>query len=246
MRTIEITTTHNVVIQYDLARVWDRIFAYLIDITLQIIVLLIIGGILSTLLGPISKNLLLYVWVGLYLVLYVGYDLLMEIFNNGQSIGKMILGIKVVRLDGKEVKVGDYLLRWLFRPFDTAAYMFGAVAIILISSTQNSQRLGDILAHTTVIKLRKNLSTSISELLNIKSLNNYEPQYQQVRKLSEEDMLLTKETILSYTKYKNPAYFEAMEMLTHKLCAKMEVAPPKDNHLIFLRTLLSDYIVLTR
>lgn len=246
MQTIEISTTHNVVIQYELARVWDRIFAYLIDFILQIMTYSIVGGITIAALSTLDDDLALYAWVGLYLLLIVAYDLLMEIFNNGQSIGKMILGIKVVRLDGKEVKVGDYVMRWLFRPFDTAFYMFGAVAIILVSSTQNSQRLGDILAHTTVIKIRKTLTTSIRELLNIKSLENYQPQYQQVRKLSEEDMLLTKETLLSYTKHNNTAHLEALRQLSLQLSTKMGIEAPGENHLIFLRTLLSDYIVLTR
>ena len=167
----------------------------------------------------------------------------MEALNNGQSVGKMAIGIRVVRVDGKEVKISDYLMRWIFRPVDTVV---GIVAFVLISSTEYNQRAGDILAHTVVIKTRKLLRTKLADVLYIKSLETYEPQYLQVRKLSEQDMLLTKETLSLYQKYQKPSHLRAIRKLTEQLCHKMEVDSPSKDQLSFLRTILNDYIVLTR
>lgn len=242
MQKIEITTTHNVVIQYDLAHVWDRIFAYLIDFAIQLITLLILTFAFG-IAGLFDNGPGIYFYIFIFILIYAFYDLIMEMLNNGQSVGKMALGIKVVRMDGKEVKMSDYLMRWIFRPIDTVV---GIVAIVLISSTENRQRAGDILAHTVVIKTRKKLRTTLADVLNIKSLQNYEPQYQQVRKLSEQDMLLTKETIALHRKYGKASHKKALKLLTERLCHKMEIDTPAQGELTFLRTLLNDYIVLTR
>ena len=46
------------------------------------------------------------------------YHLLFEVFNNGQSIGKASLRIRVVKLDGSQPDLGSLLIRWLLRILD--------------------------------------------------------------------------------------------------------------------------------
>ena len=48
----------------------------------------------------------------------VFYSLLFETFLDGQTIGKRIMKIKVVKIDGYQAKVSDYLTRWFFRIID--------------------------------------------------------------------------------------------------------------------------------
>ena len=77
------------------------------------------------------------------------YPLLMEVFNHGQTLGKRLLSIQVIRLDGTEPSVSNSLTRWLLLLIDFFYFIIGLVFIIF---TKNSQRLGDLAAGTTVVK----------------------------------------------------------------------------------------------
>ena len=70
---------------------------------------------------------------------------------NGQSVGKRILKIKVISLDGSQPSIGQYFIRWLFRLVDFAltAQVGG---LICVAVSKNKQRIGDIVAGTTLIK----------------------------------------------------------------------------------------------
>lgn len=103
-----------------------------------------------------------YIFVFLPAILY---SFLFELFNNGQSLGKMIMHIKVVKIDGSTPTIGDYFMRWLLQIIDIDMMGVGALAILL---TKNSQRLGDLAAGTMVIKLnnyRNCRSRSTSSLI---------------------------------------------------------------------------------
>src|SRR2546423_14572591 len=109
MRTIEITTTQNVTIEYQLAGVRDRIIAFIIDAVimwLSMVLLLMIMGV------ALPKELMQYMIYLAILPIFLFYSLASEIFGNGQSWGKKALGIKVVKINGSEAGVSDYLIRW--------------------------------------------------------------------------------------------------------------------------------------
>jgi uncharacterized RDD family membrane protein YckC len=69
----------------------------------------------------------------------------------GATIGKMILGIRVVMADGSPMSRGAALIRNLLRIIDVlpTAYLVGAI-FIWTSSTK--QRIGDRVAHTVVVR----------------------------------------------------------------------------------------------
>jgi uncharacterized RDD family membrane protein YckC len=243
MRTIEIRTTQNVTIEYELASLRDRFFAYFID-------WLIVGAFwmfFSSLLSAAfvlfnAMNLLGFLLpVGLFIL----YQLLSEIFANGQSWGKKAMGIKVVRLDGKEPTLSDYLLRAVFHIVDTVI-SFGVIAALLVSSSNKSQRLGDMTANTAVIKVKFTLRFQLEDILKINTLEDYEPAYPEVRQLSEEDMLLIKSIISRYRKYRNHAHQEVVEELVQNLSRQLGLIEQPKDKIGFLKTLIRDYIVLTR
>jgi uncharacterized RDD family membrane protein YckC len=68
----------------------------------------------------------------------------------GASLGKMVRGLCVVRVDGAPISLGSILVRNLLRLVDALpfAYLVGG---LLVLGTGNSQRLGDMVAGTTVI-----------------------------------------------------------------------------------------------
>ncbi len=242
MRTIEITTTQNVTIEYELASFRDRFFAFFLDFWILNFSILLLY--------------LLWMWAFtldhinyfLYLVLlpfYLFYSPASEIWMNGQSLGKKAIGIKVAKLNGKQPVISDYLIRWAFRLVDIW-FSSGTIAAVLVNSTVRGQRLGDMLAHTTVIKTRSSLSIEIADVLRINTRENYEPKYPQVRGLSESDMLLIKSVIERTKKYNNTAHKEALDMLVQKLRDVLDIAEIPKDKIAFLKTLLNDYIVLTR
>ena len=248
MRTIEINTTQNVKIEYELAPLRDRFFALVIDgmivgVAYSIVTLALGLGMRGDLVqSGLDQNLISYFLpIGMFLF----YQLLSEIIADGRSWGKKALGIKVVRLDGKEPSFSDYLLRMIFHLIDTFG-SFGILAAFLISSSGNSQRLGDMTANTTVIKVRFDLRFRLEDILKINSIEDYEPTYPEVRKLSEKDMLLIKMSINRYRKHKNKAHADVINQLVTKLRKQLDIIEEPKNKIEFLKTLIRDYIVLTR
>lgn len=241
MPNIEINTAQNVTIQYELASVRDRILAFLLDFLILSGGMTILGFTFAIILGSAFD----YAWYFILLPILFFYSIVSEIIGNGQSIGKLALQIKIVKITGKQPATGDYLLRWAFRFIDIYA-SFGSVASLLISSSAKGQRMGDMLANTAVIKAKPTMNMSLSDLLNISTIDTYQPQYPEIRKMTEEDMLLVKTVIERARKYPNTAHMEALDMLVRHMVQQLQLTSMPINKTEFLRTLLRDYIVLTR
>lgn len=246
MPSIDIRTTQNVTIEYELAPLQERFFAFFIDLLIYsvasyvfwlVVVVTLVGDAIT---GWGGRFIGLSIVVGLLI-----YHLLSDIFGNGQSLGKRAVNIKVVRLDGQEPGIGEYLLRSVFLMMDFT-FSLGVLAAILIGSTYKNQRLGDIAANTTVIRVKGQLSFRLQDILKINTLENYEPKYPAVRQMNEADMLLIKNLLTRYQSWKNTAHAEAIRDATLHICRQLDIEAPKGSQIEFLKTLIRDYIVLTR
>jgi len=242
MRTIDITTTQNVTIQYELAELRDRILAFILDIVVIIVVVIVLEIFLTQLLAFKSGNIYNYILVGPFVIFYTLFS---EIIMNGQTIGKRALGIKVVKINGKEPTVSDYIIRWAFRIPDIWLSS-GALAALLISSTPRNQRLGGLLSDTTVVRVNNHARFRLDDILRINSLENYEPSYPDIRFFGDEDMLTIKVAIDRYRQYPNAAHAEIIEELSTVLASRLDLEEIPADKVAFLKTLLSDYIVMTR
>ncbi len=248
MQTIDIKTTQNVTIEYELATLWERMLALLIDIIIVCAIYMVLAILLSSALsdGSADSDYSLAMIYGLLpVVCFMLYQLLSEIIADGQSWGKKSMNIKVVRLDGQQPGLSDYLLRSVFHIVDTF-FSAGILAALLISSSKKNQRLGDMTANTTVIRLRSSLNFLLSDILRISSLEDYEPRYPAIKQLSEGDMLLIKGTISRYRNHPNEAHKKAVIELVLHLKAILEIEEVPTDKIEFLKTLIRDYIVLTR
>jgi len=249
MASIEIRTTQNVPIIYELANVRDRLLAFIIDFILIFVFYYIL---LVTVFTAFGDN-----WIGssgfmfgflFYLFpifLFLLYCFGFEVTLHGQTIGKRMVGIRVVRLDGREPGLTDYLLRAVFYLIDVI-FSMGVIASLLIGSTARHQRLGDLTAHTTVIRVRSSHPLRLRDLLRIESREEYEPRYPGIRQVNEQDMVFVKAVLSRYQRFPNEAHQEAVELLAGRM-AKLLALPetPKDK-IGFLKTLIRDYVVLTR
>lgn len=241
MKTIEITTSQKVTIQYELASLGNRVLAYFIDSVIS-------GGIclfLSLILAPFRSDGSELVTYLILVPIFVLYHLVSENLLDGQSIGKRSVGIKVVKLNGDAPSAYDFFVRWFFRGLDIWASL-GAAGALMMSASPNGQRIGDLLAGTTVIRQSSSRVFMLADILKIATLDSHTITYPKVVELSERDMLFVKQVLEREQRFSNPAHQYAARKLSDHLIEILGIdTPPKDRRL-FLRTLLNDYIVLTR
>ena len=101
--------------------------------------------------GGMQRDMFPWYWGVLYFVIYITYFTLLE-GSKGQTVGKMITKIKVVREDGSPIDMSQAFTRNILRIIDGLfAYLIGA---ILIWRSDKQQRLGDRVARTVVVKAR--------------------------------------------------------------------------------------------
>lgn len=245
MPNIDIRTTQNVTIEYELAPLRDRFFAFFIDLIIYYVFYFIFWLSILSVISPLVDEWGLR-FVGLTMMVgLVFYHFLFELLAGGRSLGKMAMNIRVVRMDGKEPGFGDHLMRSLFLVLDFFLSV-GVLGGVLIGSTFSSQRLGDLAANTTVIRMKSTLHFQLKDILNIQSLENYEPKYPVVRQMSEPDMLLVKNVLNRYQNWQNPAHADAIRNTVSVICQRLGIEEPNGNKIEFLKTLIRDYIVLTR
>lgn len=239
--SIEVQTTQNVTIDYETASIGHRMLAYLID--WFVIFLWFIGLFGLMYVFALLRIIDIFASDGpiLFFVMIISapaifYDLLFETFNRGQSLGKMALKIRVINVDGTTPSFGAYLLRWLFRLIDFTLFN-GIVAILSIALSKKSQRLGDVLAGTTVISLKLDAKSQ----LRIPDLNynqNYKVAYHNVLDhLSDKD-IQTIRSIMDDPKMAANDYF------TSKLSQRVKEITGYTHDgpdFAFLKKIMSDY-----
>src|SRR5207302_4656981 len=129
-----------------------------------------------------------------------------EVLMHGQSIGKKIMGIRVISLEGGEPTLGQYLLRWMFRAFEWPFFfgytifsresivlyilvtgVFGIIVVIIIAVTKKSQRLGDVAANTVVVNTKSKLTVHDTVFMEL-SQQDYKVKFPEVLKLTDRDI----------------------------------------------------------
>jgi uncharacterized RDD family membrane protein YckC len=240
---IEIVTAQNVTIEYPLAILRERFLALLLDLIVTMVLTYALVLLILSLLG-ISR------FVGMFaslspVLIFCSYNLLCEALLNGQSLGKKALRIRVVRPDGAAPSLSDLLMRSVLQLMDFFL-SFGVVGAVLITSSVRRQRLGDMAAGTVVVRIEPSHVFRLQDIQKIDTQQNYTPKYPQVRQLSEADMLSIKNALARYEKYPNQAHTDVLITLTTHLCQLLNIEKIPSEKNTFLRTLIKDYIVLTR
>ena len=234
MQSVKVRTSQNVLIDYKIASLGDRIVAFIIDYLVLMAYLFLCVMVLTT--NDVNS----YVPYVIIFIPFLLYHLLCEVFMDGQSIGKRQMNIKVIKLDGSRPSLGAYLIRWVLRPIDNFIGMYGAVAIVTYLISGKGQRLGDLAAGTTVIKLTKQARMAASPLKE-RFEDDYAPEFQEVIRLTDKDMDLIARALEVNLKLANnePAMVLA-EALKKKMGISTDMPPIK-----FLHTIKKDYNHLT-
>jgi len=130
------------------ATILQRIGAFLIDM----IIITILSGILIAIgfIGSAAAGTLFFGFALAGFTILFLYFVVLETIWEGQTVGKKVLNIRVVKENGKKIKLVDSLLRNILRIIDNQ--IAGVVAVLLIVFTAKRQRLGDLVAGTIVVK----------------------------------------------------------------------------------------------
>jgi uncharacterized RDD family membrane protein YckC len=236
METVTVTTSQHIDIDYPVAGLGERVGASLIDAAIFVATFLIFMFVLGVT-GMLTKNeTVLIVMMIVYFSGYVFYDLICEFFWNGQSVGKKLLKIKVISLNGAQPTIGQYLIRWVFRLVDFL--MLGPLcALICVAVSEKKQRVGDMVAGTTLIKTQPR--THFQHIAFHPVPEDYQPMFNQAGELTDRDVELIHEVLGTYYKtFNQNLIYEMAAKVSHTLAIGV---PNGMNELEFLRRIIMDY-----
>jgi uncharacterized RDD family membrane protein YckC len=153
--SVQVEIPEDVRLSFRLAGPGTRGLAYLGDVLVRVAVF---WGCLSAVsaaaplvdLGGLSWGLLVLA----FFFMEWGYGSLFEGLWNGQTPGKRLLGLRVVREDGHAIGFNEALVRNLLRAADVLPLFYG-VGVVAMTLTARLQRLGDVAAGTMVIHERR-------------------------------------------------------------------------------------------
>ena len=239
MEIVKVITPQNIEIDYVVASLSKRVKARAIDYGIFL-------GLYSFTAIAFSSTVLhnnawgLSIFILVWLALMVFYDIVCEIFFNGQSIGKKMIKIKVISKNGERPTVGQYLMRWFFRIIDFGVSL-GSVAVVSVAISDNRQRLGDMVAGTLVI--HTDPVTRYKDLTFKEVPIDHQITYPQVALLRDEDLTLIHDVFREFSMTKN-------SLLIYRLAIKIKdylnIEYGKEiNEYQFLEIIVNDYISYT-
>ncbi|MGM0636366.1 MAG: RDD family protein [Bacteroidota bacterium] len=237
MNKFSIQTAQNVKIQQQVAHLTDRVFAILIDLLIMGAYLFLVIFLLSKLNIPSATFNTMF---SVLLLPVLFYHLLFELLNNGQSIGKKALRIRVVKLDGSKPALSNYLIRWLLRIIDITLTS-GAIAIVAHAFSKNGQRIGDMAAGTTLISVRE--KNKYNQIVSVfKDLpDDYQPKYTEVRIFTDDDMQKINRIFAdAFEKNRHKIIIKLSNQLAEQMKVNFDETPQQ-----FVRQVITDYHYFT-
>ena len=167
---VTLQTPESVELEFTLAGIGNRVYAWLIDSivwSLTLIGFQFIWFFVATQLIDIIGNLVggsdqVELWFRAFQILIaffieVGYFVVFETLWQGQTPGKRFVKIRVIRDDGRPVRLQQATLRALLRPIDIYFFCLG---LFLIIFTKKEKRLGDFVAGTLVVQEEQSLASA--------------------------------------------------------------------------------------
>ncbi|HZT96988.1 MAG TPA: RDD family protein [Chloroflexota bacterium] len=155
-----VETPEAVALSYELAGIGTRFVAALIDLVVivgmaELLSLATVGLIfLAGILGSFFLDAAIIFTLTSYFLLFWGYYIAFETFWSGQTPGKRSIGVRVIKVDGRQIRFVDALVRNLVRIVDFLPSLYGLGLLVMFIGRQ-PRRLGDYAAGTVVVKERK-------------------------------------------------------------------------------------------
>lgn len=265
MSIITISTPFNIDLEFQTASFNKRSFSWFLDIVFICAYNYIIQYFILNPLGYSSKAgvFIFYLFTAIPCFLY---NLLFEVFFNGQSPGKKITGIKVISKEGDEATLSQYITRWLLGLGNYIMFILPYVVeyaianpgyiivlfilvlffylpdILSVAISNKSQRLGDLAAGTVVIDEHSRMNIQDTIYLDIED-KDYQAQFPEVMKLTDRDINGIRNLLDVKKPDRDSALYIAQiaQRIKDVLQIETELEPKE-----FLQQLLQDYNILTR
>lgn len=211
-----IETPERVELHYVLANVGNRFLAAAIDHLIQAVAMVIIVVAAGALSGWRLFD-SMGVWTAALTVLavfaiYWGYFVAFETLWSGQTPGKRIMRLRVVREDGRPVRFFEVFVRNLLRvAIDVQPLPSYAVGVVSIIFSARSKRVGDFVAGTVVVKERATEAPSLSEIIKVSQIEQQRierssppPFAADTRRLNEQELRAVKTFLKRRFELKEP------------------------------------------
>ena len=254
MAIIQIGTAFNIDLEFEIAEFHKRLLAYFIDFGILVLFLFSMKYVLyNEFILDFEENAgfdILIISLPMLL-----YSLLTELWFNGQTLGKKIMSIRVISLEGGEPTFGQFLLRWITKFFEwpflfgyiafsttsLISYtfitgLFGIAVVIIISVSNKNQRLGDMIAGTVVVNTKSALTLADTVFIQIDK-TDYKVMFPEVMRLSDRDINTIKGVLTQAGKRNN---YDMCNRVSMKIKDVLQIN--SDMHVDqFLEKLLADY-----
>ncbi len=258
MGVIQIATPFNIDLEFEIAEFHKRLFAYLFDFTLLALFFVSMkyfyyGGFEMASEYELRSHMGIDILtISLPMLLY---SLVTEVMMHGQTIGKKLMNIRVISLDGGEPQLSQYITRWMFKAYEWPFFFgytiltrqslivyifitgfFGIIVVIIIAITKKNQRLGDLAANTVVVNTKSPFTVQDTVFMEIQQAD-YIVKFPEVLKLSDRDINTIKNVINLFYKNHNT---HTCSRVAYKVQEVLKIHT--DMYAIdFLEKLLADY-----
>jgi len=224
--TINIRTPEGIVFSQQLAGPVTRFLACFID-QLCIQTAMSMLGLVVGLLGLLSSNFAVAFYVITYFVVSIGYGMVLEWFWRGQTVGKRLLRLRVVDVQGMRLQFNQIAVRNLLRFVDSLPffYFLGGVTCWFNS---RCQRLGDIAANTVVLRAPKISEPDLDQLLagKFNSLRQFPHLAARLRQnVNPTEASIVLQSLLRRDEFDPLARVELFSKLAEHFHAKVEFPP---------------------
>ncbi len=258
-----IDTPENVSFTYDIAGIGNRFIGALIDTSIVVGLLLILDVLLLVILTQDSASiptspfdsepaswlagLVVALFFLIQFAIFWGYYTLFEYLWNGQTPGKRLLKIRVLRLDGNPIGFVEAFLRNLVRPVDFLPSGYG-LGLVVMFFNEKTQRLGDLAAGTVVVRMRTDLSLDSLVVPAVAKTQTADDadlslllEFPHIRRLSATDYELIRELLTR--RQARAVSGVVIRRLAQAIAVQMEKPAPTDivTSLHFLRAVVDAY-----
>lgn len=228
-KKIKILTPDNVEIEYSLASVGIRAAAAGVDFLIHLVILLIAGSIAGWVLYYTQADEdVIYTTIGIMLIIYgllnYAYFVACDLFMKGQTIGKKVYHIRIIRDNGEGISFSHIMIREFFR----AAIDPLGVGFIAMFFSKKNKRIGDMVASTIVVEEEKN-SLSILDITS-DSISQYQ--------LTKEEVSLLRNYFSRYEVLRSEVKSELENKMVSYFKQRFDIQDTYTNKEQFLRSLL--------
>ena len=162
VNTLKIQTPDGVAFSFPVAGPVTRFFAWIIDLACILATFSLIQSALKVF-ALLSSDIFTGVAILMFFVLTVAYGIVLEWYWRGQTLGKRLMRLRVVDMNGLRLQFSQIAIRNLLRPIDLlpALYFVGGLACLM---SRRNQRLGDYAANTIVVRAQRSADFNIESL----------------------------------------------------------------------------------